>query len=113
VEGRKRDEGRRRLDRFLAMTGAPIVGVTHEHAMIGIEAFRRFGKGRRRAALSIADCFSYALTFTTDEPLLFKGDNFVHTDVKSALPRPAGHEWRAAVARLTALADPRPRHRLV
>jgi len=91
VEGRRREEGRRRLDRFLALTSADIVGVTPEHAMIAIDAFRRFGKGRHRAALNIGDCFAYALAFATDEPLLFKGDDFIHTDIKSALPRLASH----------------------
>ena len=44
-------------------------------------AFSRFGRGRHRAALNYGDCFSYALAISTGEPLLFKGDDFVHTDV--------------------------------
>jgi len=31
--------------------------------------------------LNYGDCFSYALAISTGEPLLFKGDDFVHTDV--------------------------------
>ncbi len=54
--------------------------------MIAIDAFRRFGRGRHRAALNIGDCFTYALAATLDEPLLFKGDDFAHTDISSALP---------------------------
>jgi uncharacterized protein with PIN domain len=44
-------------------------------------AFSRFGKGRHRAGLNYGDCFSYALAIVTGEPLLFTGDDFVHTDV--------------------------------
>jgi ribonuclease VapC len=33
--------------------------------------------------LDYGDCFSYALAISTGEPLLFKGDDFVHTDVRT------------------------------
>jgi ribonuclease VapC len=46
-------------------------------------AWRRFGKGRHPAALNFGDCFSYALSVTTGEPLLFKGNDFSRTDVRS------------------------------
>lgn len=46
----------------------------------------RFGRGSGSAAkLNYGDCFSYALAKAYDEPLLFKGDDFTHTDVRSAL----------------------------
>ncbi len=37
------------------------------------------------AKLNFGDCFAYALAIERDEPLLFKGDDFTHTDVRSAL----------------------------
>ncbi|MCL5258636.1 MAG: type II toxin-antitoxin system VapC family toxin, partial [Firmicutes bacterium] len=37
------------------------------------------------AQLSFGDCFAYALAKVTGEPLLFKGDDFTHTDIASAL----------------------------
>jgi ribonuclease VapC len=40
-----------------------------------------FGKGRHAAALSFGDCFSYALSRSTGEPLLCKGEDFPRTDV--------------------------------
>jgi ribonuclease VapC len=50
------------------------------------EAYRDFGKGsRHRAALNFGDCFAYALAKTAGEPLLFKGDDFSHTDVSPAI----------------------------
>ncbi|MGH7042571.1 MAG: type II toxin-antitoxin system VapC family toxin [Acetobacteraceae bacterium] len=86
VEGRKREIGKVLLERFLRLTGAEIVAVTPQHAEIAVEAFRRFGKGRHRAGLNMGDCFSYALAAATNQPLLFKGGDFVHTDLHSALP---------------------------
>ena len=38
------------------------------------------------ARLNFGDCFSYALASVTGQPLLYKGNNFGHTDVRSALP---------------------------
>jgi ribonuclease VapC len=85
VEGRKRDAGRRILERFLSMTAAEIVAVTPEQAMLAIDAFRTYGKGRHRAGLNIGDCFPYALARATGEALLFKGNDFSETDVRPAL----------------------------
>lgn len=46
-----------------------------------VAAWRRFGKGRHPAGLNFGDCFAYALARSLDAPLLFKGDDFGHTDV--------------------------------
>ncbi|MFL9827793.1 type II toxin-antitoxin system VapC family toxin [Rhodoplanes sp. SY1] len=47
-----------------------------------VAAFDRFGKGiHPNARLNLADCAAYALAFTMAVPLLFKGDDFAHTDV--------------------------------
>ena len=49
-------------------------------------AYRRFGKGSgHKAQLNLGDCASYALATSLDLPLLFKGNDFTHTDVRSAL----------------------------
>ncbi len=85
IEGRKREVGRERLDRFFRLTGADIVSVTPEQAEIAVEAFRRFGKGRHPAALNIGDCFAYALAKATGEKLLFKGADFARTDIVAAV----------------------------
>ncbi|MDZ4370909.1 MAG: type II toxin-antitoxin system VapC family toxin [Phenylobacterium sp.] len=50
-----------------------------------LEAFLRFGKGRHRARLNLGDCFAYALAKRLDAPLLYKGEDFAFTDVRSAL----------------------------
>ena len=47
------------------------------------EAFHRYGKGiHPKARLNLADCAAYALAKTMNAPLLFKGGDFVHTDVE-------------------------------
>ena len=48
------------------------------------EARRRFGRGSGSGLLNFGDCFASALAITTDESLLFKGDDF-GTDVRSAM----------------------------
>jgi ribonuclease VapC len=45
-----------------------------------------FGKGRGNPAqLNFGDCISYAMSKTEAMPLLFKGDDFAHTDVEQVL----------------------------
>ncbi len=49
-------------------------------------AYSLYGRGTgHRANLNMGDCFSYALAKTRNLPLLFKGDDFIHTDVEPAL----------------------------
>jgi ribonuclease VapC len=86
IEGRKQEAGRADLERLLREGRFDIASVTPQQAEIAIDAFRRYGKGRHRAGLNIGDCFSYALAAATGHPLLFKGNDFVHTDIGSALP---------------------------
>jgi ribonuclease VapC len=51
------------------------------------EAYRDFGLGSGHPArLNFGDCFAYALPRATGEPLLFKGDDFVRTDIAPARP---------------------------
>ncbi|MXX39749.1 MAG: type II toxin-antitoxin system VapC family toxin [Gemmatimonadetes bacterium] len=46
-----------------------------------VKAYQRFGKGRHPASLNFGDTFAYALATTRRLPLLFKGDDFVQTDI--------------------------------
>jgi len=74
----------RRFDDLLRDVGIRVETVTPVQAMIARYAYRDFGKGRHKAGLNFGDCFAYALAKELDEPLLFKGDDFVHTDVEPA-----------------------------
>jgi len=84
IEGRKGGAGRADLERLLQEGDFEIAAVTPHHAMLAIDAFRRFGKGRHPAGLNIGDCFSYALASASGHKLLFKGDDFARTDIKAA-----------------------------
>lgn len=56
--------------------------VTSGHALA---AYLQYGKGVHRAGLNMGDCYAYALASLMGAPLLYKGNDFVLTDVKSAL----------------------------
>jgi ribonuclease VapC len=58
--------------------------VTEEQAYLARQSFIDFGKGRHPAGLNYGDCFSYALSKATGEPLLFKGRGFARTDLIAA-----------------------------
>ena len=75
----------REVDSLVEDVGISIVPFDPSQLKAAREAFRRFGKGRHRAALNLGDCFSYALAKTFDAPLLFKGNDFALTDLKRAL----------------------------
>lgn len=78
----------RRVDELLALADVKIEPVTEDQALIAREAYRDFGKGSGHpAALNFGDCFSYALAKATAEPLLFKGEDFAHTDVIATCSR--------------------------
>jgi ribonuclease VapC len=85
MELRLGDRGGREIDVLMEDVSIAIVPVDQAQAKIAREAFRRFGKGRHRAALNFGDCFVYALAKTLDAPVLFKGDDFTLTDLKRAL----------------------------
>ncbi len=85
IEGRKQAAGRADLERLLQVGEFEIASVTPDQALVAIDAFRRFGKGRHPAGLNIGDCFAYALAAVNDMPLLYKGDDFGRTDIRSAL----------------------------
>jgi ribonuclease VapC len=69
------------LDEFLIEAGIEIVPFDGNQASLARQAFLRFGKGRHKAGLNMGDCASYALAKSRKAPLLFKGDDFRHTDI--------------------------------
>lgn len=73
------------LDPMLRDFGVELVDVTLRQAKLAREAYQRYGKGNHAAKLNLGDCFAYALAKARSEPLLFKGDDFRHTDVEAAL----------------------------
>ncbi len=65
---------------------AQVVALDAEIAYRAVDAFRRFGKGRHKAGLNFGDCLVYATAKHLGLPLLYKGQDFLHTDIESALP---------------------------
>jgi ribonuclease VapC len=75
----------RRFDDLIAQIEIVVEPVTPPQAEVARAAYRDFGKGSGHPAqLNFGDCFAYALAKSTREPLLFKGDDFSHTDVAVA-----------------------------
>ncbi|WP_245481634.1 type II toxin-antitoxin system VapC family toxin, partial [Mesorhizobium sp. M7A.F.Ca.CA.004.11.2.1] len=86
VVGRYGAAGTAELRGLLERLKVTIVALTAEHAQAGIEAYALYGRGTGHPAkLNMGDCFSYALARTRNLPLLFKGNDFIHTDIEPAL----------------------------
>ena len=72
------------MKRLIHVLQIEFVSIDEQHAVIAVEAFARFGKGRHPAKLNMGDCFSYACAKLLDVPLLFKGNDFSQTDIRIA-----------------------------
>ncbi len=73
------------LEDFLALIKAEIIPHDLNLAALSLEAFRRYGKGiDPKARLNFCDCAAYALAAAMNAPLLFKGADFVETDIVPA-----------------------------
>lgn len=76
----------RALDEFVDTAEIVIEPVTQRQARLARRAYADFGKGSGNPArLNFGDCLSYALAVDLREPLLWKGNDFGHTDIGSAL----------------------------
>jgi len=75
-----------RLDELLEQLGVVIEPVTVQQAIFARQAHRDFGKGSGNPAqLNFGDCLAYALAREFSEAILFKGNDFSQTDLRSAL----------------------------
>jgi ribonuclease VapC len=79
------DEAEDDIREFLRMAGVRTVPITEQEAETALLAFARYGKGRAHPAqLNLGDCFAYAVAKNHRTTLLFKGDDFSKTDIRSA-----------------------------
>lgn len=85
TEARHGESAGRELDLMLHRMSAAIVATNDAQLDIARRAWRRFGRGRHPAGLNFGDCFSYALSRHSGDPLLFKGSDFSRTDIRPAL----------------------------
>ncbi|MCV7078836.1 type II toxin-antitoxin system VapC family toxin [Mycobacterium szulgai] len=80
-----RPEISRLVDRLLNDYGIGIEAFDADQARVAAQAYRDYGRGSGHPArLNLGDTFSYALAHVTGEPLLFVGDDFIHTDIRPA-----------------------------
>ncbi len=76
----------RGLDDLIREAGFVVEPVTEHQARLARQAYADFGKGSGHPpGLNFGDCLSYALAIDLREPLLWKGNDFGHTGVQSAL----------------------------
>ena len=73
-----------RLGELMDFFHIDVIPVSRYHADIARKAYRTYGRGHHPARLNFGDCFSYALSKASGEPLLFKGDDFAATDIVAA-----------------------------
>lgn len=74
------------LAEFVAEYDVAILPMDARVAWLAAAAATRYGRGSRHAAkLNFGDCMSYAFARHLDAPLLFKGTDFIHTDVTPAI----------------------------
>ncbi len=86
IDGSRDPIASRRFDDFFREATFSIEAVTLEQARIAREAYKDFGKGSGHPArLNFGDCFAYALAKAACEPILFKGQDFKHTDLTPVL----------------------------
>ena len=68
---------------FLAQGQIEIAPIGFDEGRLAIQAFSIYGKGRGNPAqLNLADCLSYACAKARGIPLLYKGNDFSHTDLR-------------------------------
>lgn len=86
VGGRFGSDGLRRVDALLRRFETSVVPFDEDQADAAGAAYRDYGRGSGHPArLNLGDTFSYALAYVADEPLLYVGDDFSRTDIRSAL----------------------------
>jgi len=76
-------DSRAQLTRFLREADIQVIPFTAEHYEVAVDAFERYGRGRHPAALNFGDCLTYAVAKLSGLPLLYAGDDFAQTDLRS------------------------------
>ena len=85
LKGRGVADAASAVTEFLQRQDIVVVPIPPEAAPIAIDAFARYGKAQGHPAqLNMGDCFAYACARHFDVPLLYKGEDFAQTDIRSA-----------------------------
>jgi ribonuclease VapC len=72
------------VEAFIEETRAKVLDITASVGKEAIKASGTYGRGRHKADLNMGDCFAYACAKANNLPLLFKGNDFPHTDIEVA-----------------------------
>lgn len=78
------DAGVQQLARLIERADFVVVPFDAVHWQVAAGAWMQFGRGRHSAALNLGDCLTYATARIAGRPLLFKGRDFVQTDIAVA-----------------------------
>ena len=89
LEARYGPAGASIVERFLRDSDLDVIAFSRLHVDRAMEGWRRYGKGRHRAALNLGDCFTYGLAVASNMPILCTGEDFAQTDA-DVVARPAG-----------------------
>jgi ribonuclease VapC len=81
IDGQNSIVAAQAFEAFMQLSAISIEPITVGQTQAARRAYAQFGKGRHKAGLNFGDVFAYALAKERGEPLLFKGDDFIHTDV--------------------------------
>jgi len=70
---------------FIKDWNMQVLPIGDREAALALNAYQNYGKGTgAKANLNMGDCFSYACSKSLSAPLLFKGNDFIHTDIAQA-----------------------------
>ena len=84
---RRYGQPRRWLDLAIERYRLVLTGLDPAIAYIAAQASDSYGSGSGHPArLNFGDCLSYAVAKHLGARLLYKGNDFIHTDIDSALP---------------------------
>jgi ribonuclease VapC len=81
--GRRGRQSASEVDELVKELGITVVAFGEVEWRAAVDAFARFGRGRHRASLNFGDCLAYASAAAAGDSLLYVGDDFRHTDIKS------------------------------
>jgi ribonuclease VapC len=85
LAGRRGSPLGRELEGLVRELGMTIVPFGEAEWHRAIDAANRYGRGRHAAALNFGDCLAYATAAVAGDTLLFVGDDFRRTDIRSAV----------------------------
>lgn len=75
------EAARRELKDAIANLELRLVSIGDGDLQVALDAYQQYGKGRHLAKLNMGDCFAYACAKANGARLLYKGDDFAHTDL--------------------------------